>query len=133
MRARERLMLCICGMLCVVAAGAGCAMMCPKPGPARATESGRIEIRRPACRSLRVVSHSVERDPEDGRLVVTVVWQNTAAEDYKAQVRETFFDAQGLGERHMFVWHRDTFHPGEQRVIWQSDAPDAVRYVIEVR
>ena len=133
MRERERLMLCVCGMVCVVAAGVGCAMFCPRPGPARATESGRIEIDRPACRSLRVLSHSVERDAEDGRLVVTVSWLNSRAEDYKAQVRAAFFDEQGLGERHMFVWHLHTFHPGEQLVSWASDTPDAVRYVIEVR
>ena len=133
MRARERLMLCICGMLCVVAAGAGCVMFCPKPGPARVTESGRIEIHRPACRSLRVLSHSVERDAEDGRLVVTVSWLNSGAEAYKGQVRAAFFDAQGLGERHMFVWHQHSFPPGEQTVRLESDTPDAVSYAIEVR
>ncbi len=126
-------MLCICGMLCVVAAGAGCVTICPKPGPARVTESGGIDIHRPACGSLQVLSHSVERDAEDGRLVVTVSWHNGDAEAYKGQVRAAFFDAQGLGERQMFVWHLHSFPPGEQTVRLESDAPDAVRYAIEVR
>jgi hypothetical protein len=117
----------------LLALASGCMMFCPEPSPERLTACGEIRINYPACRRLRVLHHTFERD-DNGRLIVWVTWVNETPKPCKAYIRVAFLDENGLGERGSSQWDLHTFAPGEQPAIqWTSYSTDAVRYRIDVQ
>ena len=118
--------------LCCWIVAEGCMWFCPRPSLLQRTTLGRVEFDDFAtCRRLRVIGHESKRDVE-GKLTVTVVWQNKTRKAYKARVRVSFFDNKGLAERGSYNWYLQTFRPGAQTISWTSYTVDAARYRIDV-
>ncbi len=86
----------------------------------------------PSCHNLRVVEEDTVRT-NDGRLEVTITWENTSETPYKAKIRRIFIDEQGMRERGAYQWDIQTFPPGKTTLSWKSYSVNAVHYKIEIR
>lgn len=110
----------------------GCAVLCPAGGRTAAGTAGKTLQAYPACRWLKVMRQHAERRP-DGRLKVTVEWDNTADEPYPVRVRAVFLKDDGSREEGA-AWAELRFQPGGGNVMeFTSSTPEAARYRIEVQ
>ncbi len=121
------------GILVLVLTGwlalSGCMMFCPEPSPHRRTAFGEVKVLDfPTCRRLRILGQEVNRTRQ-GRLWVTVHWLNSSRKTYKAELKVSFFDAEGLAEKGSYRWDLERFPPGEATDEWESSTAEAVHAI----
>jgi len=129
----ERIGLCVI-TLALLLAVAGCRTLYPERSPSTQTPQGRVEQLDCATRRrLRVLGQVVTRDGA-GHLVVTVTWLNTSRRTYTANVRITFYNAEGKPEHPPARWDIQRF-PAKSKapVEWTSATPAARTYLIELK